>query len=313
MKQYGLTLSLLGILLFWQVDVEAMVYGASLENSQWHANGSELECRLVQPIPGYGDGIFSRPAGQGLTFHLRPNHRVLPEGEVQVSIEAPTWKPGVRSQPLTKLPTELGLASVKVPEPYAGQMLAALQRGLKPAVTSVAEQPVKVAVSSVNFQDSYSDYNRCLVALLPVSFEQIARSVVFFGSNQTMLSSQVKDQLNLIARYIKADGQIKKIYIDGHTDDTGPKKVNVNVSKRRAQMISSYLKKQGVPAKQIVTRYHADRYPVVKNENEENRARNRRVTLRLVAGWVAVYLPYYFERLERSFAAFRMSQNKKWV
>ena len=281
MKQLGLTLYSLGALL-WQSGAQAMVYSASLEDSQWHATGSELECRLVQPIPGYGDGIFSRPAGQPLSFQLRPNHRVLPEGEVKVSIEAPVWKPGVRAQPLTQLPTELGLSSVKVPEPYAGQILTALQRGLKPAVTSVASQPIKIAVSSVNFQQSLADYNRCLVALLPVSFEQIARSVIFFGTNQAMLSSQVKDQLNLIARYIKADDRVKRVFVDGHTDDTGPKKVNVNVSKRRAQMIADYLKKQGVPAKRIVTRYHADRYPVVKNENEENRARNRRVTLRLV-------------------------------
>jgi len=283
-KFTGIKLGLMLALGAWQGSAQAVIYSASLEDSNWQVSASQLECRLEHAIPGYGKGVFSRKAGEGLSFHLRPIHRVLPEGEVRLSVEAPNWKPYVQPQQITRLRTEYGLNSVEAPEPIARQMLVALQQGLKAAVTADAVsdlQFVKVAVSSVNFLEPYGSYNQCLAQLLPVSFEQIARSAIYFDLNQSRLSPQVQEQLDLIARFIKADKTVRRVYIDGHTDDQGPKKVNKTVSKRRAQVIVSYLKKQGVSKKKLVMRYHGDKYPVVKNENEENRARNRRVTLRL--------------------------------
>jgi outer membrane protein OmpA-like peptidoglycan-associated protein len=45
--------------------------------------------------------------------------------------------------------------------------------------------------------------------------------------------------------------------------------------------VTNYLISQGVPEEMITTRYHGERYPVVPNTSAENRARNRRVAIRL--------------------------------
>jgi hypothetical protein len=42
-----------------------------------------------------------------------------------------------------------------------------------------------------------------------------------------------------------------------------------------------YLKANGVPETQITIRFHGERYPLVPNKSEANRAKNRRVTLHL--------------------------------
>jgi len=42
-----------------------------------------------------------------------------------------------------------------------------------------------------------------------------------------------------------------------------------------------YLKASGIPAEQITMRFHGERYPVAPNNNEANRAKNRRVSILL--------------------------------
>ncbi|MCP5302695.1 MAG: OmpA family protein [Pseudomonadales bacterium] len=91
----------------------------------------------------------------------------------------------------------------------------------------------------------------------------------------------MQQQLDLIVRYVKADKKIQRIYIDGHTDDVGDKRNNVNLSKVRAAAVENYFKQAGVDNKLMMLRYHGDKYPALKNTSDENRARNRRVTIRL--------------------------------
>ncbi len=88
-------------------------------------------------------------------------------------------------------------------------------------------------------------------------------------------------QLDLIARYALADKGVSQIFVDGHTDDTGTALINRNLSRVRANSVVNYLVSAGVEKKRIVTRFHGDKYPVMENDTPENRARNRRVTLRL--------------------------------
>jgi hypothetical protein len=45
--------------------------------------------------------------------------------------------------------------------------------------------------------------------------------------------------------------------------------------------VTNYLLDKGVSEEMIVTRYHGESYPVVKNSGNRNRAKNRRTTVRL--------------------------------
>lgn len=263
------------------------VFSAFLEDSEWQVQESALECGLTQQIPEFGKGVFSKRAGENLQFYLKPFNHVLPPGEADLVAEAPAWKPNLTAQSIATLEINDTLVPLQVEKPYAAIMLNQLRQGLMPSIStrnseqSAADEQVKVVISAVNFQQAYREYMSCLSQLLPVGFRQIARSAVFFDTNNAALNDAIREQLDLIARYVKADKNIKRIFIDGHTDDIGDKRLNKRLSQRRANVVAGYFKQAGVDNKLLVSRYHGDRYPALKNDSAENRARNRRVTIRL--------------------------------
>ena len=83
---------------------------------------------------------------------------------------------------------------------------------------------------------------------------------------------------------MNADSTVTAIYVDGHTDSSGRRIYNRRLSKARAEAVTDYLIKGGIPATIIQTRYHGERYPVVKNTSKANKAQNRRTTVRLMRG-----------------------------
>lgn len=268
------------------VPAYAISYQAGLEDSQWFVQSSELECRMWQPIPNFGEGIFSNRAGYHLQFELRGANTALVPGEAELRVEGPDWKPGVEIDKITDVWVIDDLIPLTVKTPYADLMMAKLTEGLMPTIATQSDldegyPAVKVAVSSVNFPQAYADYERCVRNLIPVNFRQIERSSIFYASGRTKLAPEVLEQLDLIIRYVKADKRIRRIVVDGHTDSAGDKETNIKVSKQRAGLVVAYLKKEGVSSRRIVMRWHGDRYPSATNETDEGRARNRRVTIRL--------------------------------
>lgn len=73
-----------------------------------------------------------------------------------------------------------------------------------------------------------------------------------------------------------------KIQISGYTDDIGPPADNLALSTRRAAAVMAYLSTRGVDAKRLTaTGYGADN-PLVPNDTEENRSRNRRIEFKVL-------------------------------
>jgi outer membrane protein OmpA-like peptidoglycan-associated protein len=264
----------------------AITYTAGLENSEWHTQGSELECRLWQPIPSFGDGVFTNKAGYGLQFHLKAGNNTMAPGVAKLSTQGPAWKPGIDHQEITDVEVFDNIIPLVVRAPYADVMMTSLTEGLIPVIstpmdTNAGYPAVKVSVSTVNFENAYADYAQCVRNLLPVNYKQISRSSIFYTSGRSKLAAEVKERLDLIIRYIKADKRINRIVIDGHTDSNGNKKENLTISKQRAGLVVAYFKKEGISKKRILMRWHGDKYPAMDNETAGNRARNRRVTIRL--------------------------------
>lgn len=268
------------------MPVYAITYQAGLEDSEWFVQSSELECRIWQPIPNFGEGVFSNRAGYNLQFHLRGANSALAPGEAELMAEGPIWKPGVEANKITDVWVVDDLIPLTVKAPFADLMMAKLGEGLMPTIATKSDlaegyPAVKVAVSTVNFPQAYADYERCVRNLIPVNFRQIERSTIFYASGRTKLAPEVLEQLDLIIRYMKADKRIKRVVVDGHTDSAGDKESNIRVSKQRASLVVAYFKKAGISSKRIVMRWHGDRYPTAANDTDEGQARNRRVTIRL--------------------------------
>ena len=70
-----------------------------------------------------------------------------------------------------------------------------------------------------------------------------------------------------------------KIRVEGHTDNIGSEKYNLNLSKKRAESIKAYLVGKGIDESRITSIGYGFSKPRVGNDTKEGRALNRRAEL----------------------------------
>ena len=260
-------------------------YQSGITDSEWLLSGDIFSCSLTHPVPHYGEGHFIKEAGEPMKFILQPQNEKLGPGQVYIISQAPSWSPGVKPETLEILTYPGYGLTVEVGGMVAERMLSSLDRGRHPIVAGTAwensRETVEVGLSNINFAPAYNEFRRCLSSLLPVNYDQIARTAALFPTNGVDLTDLIKSRLDLVALYVSSDPSVGYIYIDGHTDIIGSRRDNRELSKLRAERVTTYLLQKGVPADKIISRYHGERYPTVSNNSVAGRERNRRVTIRL--------------------------------
>ena len=260
-------------------------YQSGISDSKWLLSGDIFSCSLTHPVPNYGEGHFIKEAGEPMKFILQPQNEKLGPGQVYIISQAPDWSPGVKPETLEILPYPGYGLTVEVGGKVAERMLTSLDRGRHPVVAGTAwennRETIEVGLSNINFAPAYNEFRRCLSSLLPVNYDQIARTAALFPTNGVNLTDRIKARLDLVALYVSSDPSVEYIYIDGHTDAIGSRRDNRELSKQRAEKVTAYLLEKGVPAGKIISRYHGERYPSTTNNTAQGRERNRRVTIRL--------------------------------
>ncbi len=285
MPRYVLTTMLLLLMSASLAANRDLSVAARMDVAQWQVSDSILECRLTQPLPSYGAAVFSRRAGESLQFYLSARDNPLRAGTAELVSQPPVWA-------LQQAPRHLGEASVKrskqpitLVDTLPNKMMAELLKGMTPRFLHIAwysaVDPIEVGVSPVHFQAAYQKYLQCLNQLLPTNFNQLKHSNVSFATGKSRLLAGAGKRLDLVAQYVLADASVNKIYVDGHTDDVWDSYYNSDLSRQRAQAVVAYLSAKGIAKKMIVRRYHGERQPLVPNDSDSNRAKNRRVSVRL--------------------------------
>ncbi len=265
----------------------ADTYMAPLEKSQWYVSASIFECSIVQDIPRYGQGVFFHEAGEDLLFYTQARNNPMKPGKAALVIEASGWKPGQVVQDLGYAPVSQADRTIITNHQQATAMLYGLLDGMAPTFTRRAwykEGSIRVALNSIRFGPAYEQYLDCIASLLPVNFRQIERSRIYFKVDKAEMTEADLARLDLVILYANADSTVSGIYVDGHTDNSGRRIYNRRLSKSRAEAVTDYLVAGGISPEIIQTRYHGERYPVVKNNSAANKAKNRRTTVRLVRG-----------------------------
>lgn len=77
---------------------------------------------------------------------------------------------------------------------------------------------------------------------------------------------------------------IKKLEIQGHTDNTGTKDRNAVLSQQRADSVRTFLISSGVEAGRLVAKGYGQDRPLAPNITAPNRAKNRRVQFIILEG-----------------------------
>ncbi|TNF42497.1 MAG: OmpA family protein [Cytophagales bacterium] len=108
---------------------------------------------------------------------------------------------------------------------------------------------------------------------------QVSFYGILFDTDQATLRPESEDTLKEIATFLKENPQIK-VYLVGHTDNTGNPEHNLSLSKRRAEATVQYLiQKHEVPESQVKPEGVGELSPVASNLSEEGKAKNRRVVM----------------------------------
>ncbi len=101
---------------------------------------------------------------------------------------------------------------------------------------------------------------------------------VFFDTDSYELKPESQTELLTIVDYMKVNPTLA-FEVGGHTDNTGIKQNNVTLSNNRAQAVVAFLVEHGIDSKRLSHKGYADNKPLVPNDNEENKAKNRRTEL----------------------------------
>ncbi len=80
-----------------------------------------------------------------------------------------------------------------------------------------------------------------------------------------------------MARALEEHPGLRRVEIEGHTDNSGEGDYNVKLSQERAEVVKRALERRAVDGKRLVPRGYGEQRPVAPNVTRAGRAKNRRV------------------------------------
>lgn len=267
------------------VQAAAASFSGPMETTQWRVDASVFACKLYQQVPLLGQAVFLHRAGEQQRFYLSEINRQLAPGEARLYALTPSWRAFGQHQELGSVTIEEGDEPIRLGWRDSQPLMAQLHEGhqllLRGDAWYEGESGVDVVIEPIRFRQALGEFQDCLGKLLPVNYDQIRRSSVHFPGGTEEFDDAERERLDNLARYVLADPYVTALVVDGHTDGTGLRAENLELSKRRAEFVVAYLVERGVPEDLVQVRWHGERYPVASNRTVAGRAENRRVTVRV--------------------------------
>lgn len=107
---------------------------------------------------------------------------------------------------------------------------------------------------------------------------------VFFAFDKDVILPQSFPTLQAVADVLKATPTIRRLRIEGHTDATGNRFYNIDLSDRRAASVMRWLVQHGIEAARVYSQGFGPDRPIAPNTTIAGRAKNRRVEFHIVSG-----------------------------
>ena len=104
---------------------------------------------------------------------------------------------------------------------------------------------------------------------------------ISFETNSAELNIESYEELDNVVKLMEDNPEIK-IEISAHTDDVGSDTYNQKLSEKRAKSVVDYLIQHDVDKTKLVSNGYGETQPLVLNDTDENRAKNRRVELKII-------------------------------
>jgi len=105
---------------------------------------------------------------------------------------------------------------------------------------------------------------------------------VLFGYDRDDLTDDARKKLGDLAGILNKYPDTY-VLVEGHTDASGTNDYNMDLSRRRASTVATYLKTENIKSQRIITKWYGEEQPKYGNDTEADRAKNRRVEFAIYA------------------------------
>ena len=140
---------------------------------------------------------------------------------------------------------------------------AFFSRGFKPDTADVFKDRLKKVPLAVLKKDA-------IVQLQDITFE----------TGKAELKPESNEELDRLVGLLEGNQTIK-VEISAHTDDVGNDDSNLKLSEKRAKTVVDYLTSKGIKADRMTAKGYGETQPLVGNDTDENKAKNRRVQFKI--------------------------------
>lgn len=115
------------------------------------------------------------------------------------------------------------------------------------------------------------------ISVVPVEVGQhVTLNNLFFEVGKSEMTAASFPELDRVVRFLK-ENKLIEIEVGGHTDNVGSHDDNVKLSEARAKSVDVYFVQHGIDLSRIKYKGYGETQPLVPNDSEENRQKNRRV------------------------------------
>jgi outer membrane protein OmpA-like peptidoglycan-associated protein len=163
-----------------------------------------------------------------------------------------------------------------------GNQLVSLRAGDRYEIEVTSDQGYAFNSTSLDLTSGKAD-NRIDVKLLKLEQNaQLTLKDINFESNSDKLSDISFTELSRVVQLMKENPTLK-VEVAAHTDDVGSENYNLVLSNKRAKSVMDYLVQNQISGERCVPKGYGESAYKYKNDSEENRARNRRVELKILS------------------------------
>jgi OOP family OmpA-OmpF porin len=110
-----------------------------------------------------------------------------------------------------------------------------------------------------------------------VEKEVIILEQVQFDTAKSTIKKVSDGLLDEVATVLKAHPELKRLEVQGHTDDRGVRPQNQTLSQARADAVMKALIRRGIDKARLTAKGYGQDVPIADNQTEEGRQKNRRV------------------------------------
>lgn len=108
------------------------------------------------------------------------------------------------------------------------------------------------------------------------------REQVRFATDSAELAAESDPVLDAVRRLLVEHPEVRRLRVEGHTDDTGDPSYNEDLGRRRAAAVVTWLVEHGVDGARLESAGFGSKVPLDSNATEAGRARNRRVVFTIL-------------------------------